>query len=354
MGIVNLPAFGTDPVTVNAANLDGKVDPLANEFNGGIDNDNIDSAAAIANSKLNLASISQSVAMSSKDFSEAKGADVASAATTTIWATDGNFIHITGTTTITSFGTAQQAGDERTIVFDGALTLTHNATSLILPGAANITTAAGDRAIVRAETTTNARVIAYTKADGTAIVSAGGSIPNGGYFVGTRYYYGWPYASTSSSAAVVADRLYARPFLVGKTTTFDRIGVEVTTGAASTNVRLGIYNFVNGLPTSLVLDAGTIDSASTGVKEITISQSLTAGVYAFAYVSNGTPTLRNCVAPGHNDSEYFFGAPDTSSGDTKRLVYYAFTYAALPASYSASVTYDTTNNPHAQWLRVSA
>ena len=110
--------------------------------------------------------------MSAKDFSEAKGANVASAATTTIWATDGNFIHITGTTTITSFGTAEQAGDERTIVFDGALTLTHNSTSLILPSGANITTAAGDTAIVRAETTANARVIAYLKKDGTAVVGA--------------------------------------------------------------------------------------------------------------------------------------------------------------------------------------
>jgi len=183
MGIVTLPSFGTDPATVNAANLDGKVDPLATEFNGGIDNDNIASDAAIANSKLNLASISQNIAhsgtmthsgvvtMSSKSFDQAKGADVASAATTTIWVTDGNFIHITGTTTITSFGTAAQAGAERTIVFDGALTLTHNSTSLILPGGANITTAAGDRAIVRAETTANARVISYIKADGTAVVS---------------------------------------------------------------------------------------------------------------------------------------------------------------------------------------
>jgi len=189
MGIVTLPSFGTDPATVNAANLDGKVDPLATEFNGGIDNDNIASDAAIANSKLNLASISQNIAhsgtmthsgvvtlsaattMNGKDFTEAKGADVASAATCTIWVTDGNFIHITGTTTITSFGTAAQAGDERTIVFDGALTLTHNATSLILPTGANITTAAGDTAIVRAETTTNARVIAYLRKDGTAVAA---------------------------------------------------------------------------------------------------------------------------------------------------------------------------------------
>lgn len=170
MGIVSLPSFGSDPATITASNLDGKVDPLATEFNGNIENSNIKSSAAIANSKLNLASIAQSVTMSSKDFTEAKGANVASAATTTIWVTDGNFIHITGTETITSFGTAAQAGDERTLVFDGAATITHNATSLILPDGINITTVAGDTCIVRAESTANARIISYTrKVDARAI-----------------------------------------------------------------------------------------------------------------------------------------------------------------------------------------
>jgi hypothetical protein len=187
MGIVSLPSFGSDPVTITAAGLDGKVDPLATEFNGNVDNDNIKASAGITYSKLNLtgsivdADISGSAAITAskvnlgtiaQDINEAKGADVASATTTTIWVTDGNFIHITGTTTITSFGTAPQAGAERTIVFDGILTLTHNATSLILPGGANITTAAGDRAIVRAETAANARVISYVKADGTSVVGS--------------------------------------------------------------------------------------------------------------------------------------------------------------------------------------
>lgn len=180
---MTLPSYGADPQTINASNLNGKVDPLATEFNGNIENVNIKAAAGIVASKLNLATVTDNIAhsgtmthsgivtMSGKDITEAKGADIASGATTTIWATDGNFAHITGTTTITSFGTAEQAGDCRTIVFDGALTLTHNATSLILPTGANITTAAGDTAIVRAETTANARVIAYLRKDGTALTS---------------------------------------------------------------------------------------------------------------------------------------------------------------------------------------
>lgn len=73
----------------------------------------------------------------------AQGANIASATTTDIGAATGNFVNVTGTTTITGFGTIA-AGAWRIVKFTEALTLTYNATSLILPGAANITTAAGD------------------------------------------------------------------------------------------------------------------------------------------------------------------------------------------------------------------
>jgi hypothetical protein len=81
--------------------------------------------------------------MSGAAFNEAHGADIASATTTDIGAATGNFVKVTGTTTITGLGTVQ-AGTRRVVEFTGILTLTHNGTSLILPTAANITTAAGD------------------------------------------------------------------------------------------------------------------------------------------------------------------------------------------------------------------
>ena len=71
-------------------------------------------------------------------------AAVASATTTDLGALKSTLVSITGTTTITGFGTVA-AGTKREGRFTGILTLTHNGTSLILPGAANITTAAGDR-----------------------------------------------------------------------------------------------------------------------------------------------------------------------------------------------------------------
>lgn len=80
-------------------------------------------------------------------INESKGSDIASATTTDIGAASGNLVDITGTTTITGFGTVQ-AGTQRTLQFDGSLTITYNATSMILPGNEDIITQAGDTADV--------------------------------------------------------------------------------------------------------------------------------------------------------------------------------------------------------------
>lgn len=97
-----------------------------------------------------------------------KGADIASATTTDLGAVAGKQHDITGTTTITGFGTVA-AGIEKLIQFDGILTLTHNATSLILPGGANITTAAGDVALMVSEGSGNWRCAFYQKASGAPV-----------------------------------------------------------------------------------------------------------------------------------------------------------------------------------------
>lgn len=90
---------------------------------------------------------------------------VASASTTDILAAASPLIAISGTVTITSLGTG--INRVRYVRFTGALILTHNASSLILPGGVNITTAAGDTMIVESDASSNVRVISYQSADGT-------------------------------------------------------------------------------------------------------------------------------------------------------------------------------------------
>jgi hypothetical protein len=97
----------------------------------------------------------------------ATGAAVASASTINLNTTTGNRVHITGTTAIT---TVTLTRGPRTVIFDGVLTLTHNATTNNLPGATNITTAAGDRAIYESDGTT-VYCVSYIKASGLAVLN---------------------------------------------------------------------------------------------------------------------------------------------------------------------------------------
>jgi len=85
------------------------------------------------------------VALVSIPLNMAAEVDIASSGTTNIGAAASNNVRITGTTTITAFDSVS-AGIRRHVRFAAALTLTHNGTSLILPGGKNILTVAGDTA----------------------------------------------------------------------------------------------------------------------------------------------------------------------------------------------------------------
>lgn len=102
---------------------------------------------------------------------EAQSTNIASATTTDLSTATGNSVTITGTTTITGLGTVQ-AGTTIKATFSGILTLTHNATSLILPNAStNITTAVGDTAIFVSLGSGNWKCINYTRVDWTSLAS---------------------------------------------------------------------------------------------------------------------------------------------------------------------------------------
>lgn len=90
---------------------------------------------------------------------------IASGATTDIGSTGSTNVQITGTTTITALGASANVNQPLYFVkFTGALLLTYNATSLILPGAANITTAAGDTAFALYLGAGNWQIVQYTVA----------------------------------------------------------------------------------------------------------------------------------------------------------------------------------------------
>jgi hypothetical protein len=93
--------------------------------------------------------------------------------------------------------------------------------------------------------------------------------------------------STQSTTTGVVSYL---PFLVERTTTFDRIACRTGgTVTGTSTVRLGIYNNSNKKPTTVLLDAGTVAATETStIYSITINQTLNPGWYWLAHVVNST------------------------------------------------------------------
>jgi len=153
----------TSSSTTNAAQ---KINLAAirNVIAGLIGTDTSDTAAA----RSLLGAVSLSGDTLTGAINAATPASLASAATVNIGAAASNIIIITGTTTITAFDTIA-AGAIRLVKFAGALTLTYNSTSLILPGSASISTAAGDCAEFLSLGSGNWVCVSYSRATGYPI-----------------------------------------------------------------------------------------------------------------------------------------------------------------------------------------
>lgn len=97
---------------------------------------------------------------------------LAAGSTTDLGSKDETFITLTGSAaTVTALGTVS-AGIYKWVIFNAAHVLTHNATSLILPSAANITAASGDVACFVSLGSGNWRCVSYTRASGNNVLNA--------------------------------------------------------------------------------------------------------------------------------------------------------------------------------------
>lgn len=97
--------------------------------------------------------------------------DIDSAATCDIGSLPTLVARIMNTTTITSLGSVPNV--LRIVQFAGSLTLTHNASSLVLPGGTSIVTQSGDMAMFRSDGAGNWRCLQYLRASGIASGLAG-------------------------------------------------------------------------------------------------------------------------------------------------------------------------------------
>ena len=237
-----------------------------------------------------------------------KGADVASAATINLTTATGNGVHVTGTTPITAVTLG--SGMWRMVIFDGILTLTHHATTNNLPGGANITTAAGDRALYWADGTT-VYCAAYNKASGKATVApAVGDVTGLGTGVATAL------AVNVGSA-----------------------GAPVVNGGALGTPSSGDLSNCTGFPTAIfsaAYDSGNQTISSAGL--LTLAHGLGAApkiVQCFAKCTTGeyNYSIGDLVAVSGAGNHYT-GAGATNTG-----------FAVIPDATNISVRFGSETNP---------
>ena len=225
-------------------------------------------------------------------------ASVAADTTTNLGEQSSHVILITGTTTITSFGSSADVADPIYFIrFSGALTLTHNATSLILPSGSNISTSNGDTATVQYLDSGNWKVLAYnhinTVLSGKSAISSSANlntiITPGVYALSGSSYTNAPVSGTFTgslevrgragvSSSQVVQTAYRMSNLAGA-----RMYQRTTNDSGTTWTEWQVLNGETLIATSTPTGVATVDFTS-------IPQRYSALVLSFSGISNETTT----------------------------------------------------------------
>jgi hypothetical protein len=96
-----------------------------------------------------------------------------------------------------------------------------------------------------------------------------------------------------------AGRIDFYPFVPAKTFTIDRLALEVTTLIAASQLKIGIYSDLAGIPDALLLGTGNLDGGSNGVKFEAAAFTFVAGTpYWLAVHYSSTTTVRGIAVGG--------------------------------------------------------
>ena len=163
----------------------------------------------------------------------------------------------------------------------------------------------------------------------------------GGY-AQARYYAGEALSpSASGTLTLTANTMYATPFAIRQQQVWTKIGVNVSTAQATASAYLGIYRMENGKPTSLVGTPGTVSLATTGLKELTISEMLPQGMYAVFILSSISAVV---ITAGTLSNDAIATVGTTTFGGAETLITGSYTYGTPPATFP-TVVYATGSSP---------
>jgi hypothetical protein len=240
-------------------------------------------------------------------YSQGSETDVASAGTVDLGIVNSNFVRITGTTTITSLGTNYNG--PRFVRFADALTLTHNATTLLLPGEANIVTSANDRAIF---------VPKGTPSDGWLCVVYEEAFVPPPPVVDATIVNDFRLTLTTSvpvttSDVVGASTIYCTPYKGNQITLYDGTNWNLVT---SSQFSLALSGLTSGKP----YDVFCYDNAGTATLEFLVWTNDTTRATALAYqdgvlIKSGDATRR------YLGTFYTTGTTTTEDSAAKRYLW---------------------------------
>jgi microcystin-dependent protein len=295
-------------------------------------------------------------------------ASVTAATTTDICAAPSAVQTITGTTAITSLGSACVVGARKTLIFNSATSLTYNATSLIIPGQRSYTTSAGDMADAIYLGSGNWRIKEISKIDGSSVTNP--AIPLGTIIYGS---FGTIPPKTVYGAGQALSRASYPDFVAATTRTQNATmgsGNNSLSGLSST------AGFGAGMPVEGTgISAGTVITAVTSGTSMTISPvATTNGTNAVTVFLNGyglggdsttigTFDCRGNVIAGRDNQFYGFASGRLSAtyfgADPNRLGAYGgsqsqtLTVAQLPShTHAGSGTTASQNQTHSHGLRL--
>jgi hypothetical protein len=175
-----------------------------------------------------------------------------------------------------------------------------------------------------------------------------GGAGGGDYYALTRFllpsrYHVFP-GGTNTTHTLTANQLCAVPFFTPVARTVTRLAIHVTTAFAG-NARLGVYQDNGSIyPGALVLDAGTVDTGTTGLKEITgLNISLAANtLYWLALVANAASTIAG-ISLGQGWTPLGYGISLATQGSSLWTV--SYTYDTLPATFPGGATASVSTTP---------
>jgi len=153
-----------------------------------------------------------------------------------------------------------------------------------------------------------------------------------------------------------ANTLYFLPFYLQTGRGVQALAVQVfTAGSAGAVIRLGIYADANGVPGTLIRDAGTIDATTTGVKTLSFSPPAitTPGWIWLAAASQGGPTTPPlCIQnQGDPNTKIPLGAANLANG--QGVVYIPGVSGALPGSAGTRTSFTPISQAAALGLQLS-